>query len=80
MAEEEKRVLRFMDRGSWKHSWHLPQRHGRVDWLDQRSIDRVRDQVAEAREGARWLLNEAHAAELWADECQTVYDEENADD
>ena len=48
---------RLLDRGGWKHSWHLPKdTNGNTLWYDDRTIDKVRQQVAEAKEEAIDLI------------------------
>jgi len=56
--------LRLIDRGEWKHSWHLKKNiYGNIDWNHVENISKLKEQIAEARNEAQWLIDCADCAE-----------------
>ena len=47
-------LLRQIDQGSWKHSWHLPRAGHKVNWYDFKTYEQclavLNEQINEARE------------------------------
>lgn len=61
-----KHFLDLLDRGSWKHTAHMEKdEFNRIIWHHQENIDRIKEQIAEARKEAedlRILADEAEKA------------------
>jgi len=56
--------VRLIDRGEWKHSWHLKKdRYGNIEWNHVENIAKLKEQIAEARNEAQWLIDYADCAE-----------------
>lgn len=54
-----KLVTELMDRGQWKHTWHMKKHHGSIDWEDEGNLDLIEEQVTVAMEEADSLLKKA---------------------
>ena len=43
LYDSRDKILSLIDRGTWKHSWHLPRnRHGWTDWFSKETRKKVR--------------------------------------
>ena len=64
-VEEPIKILdALLDRGEWKHTWHMPKdQYGNVDHFHPDGLKMIREQIKEAREQARNLLALADNAE-----------------
>jgi hypothetical protein len=65
---------RLLDRGVWKHSWHLPKQHGYTNWHHKGTVKALREQIDQAREEARELRNLAARVEKFVND--TLAEEE----
>ena len=55
LYEQRDKVLALIDRGEWKHSWHVPKyEDGRINWWS----NELRQKVIEEKEAA---IRHAHA-------------------
>jgi len=58
--EQKQTLLQFIDRGSWKHSWHLEyDTYGAVNFSSKKNLKKFRDLIFEAHEEARSLRIQA---------------------
>ena len=56
------RVIQAIDRGEWKHSWHLPKNNnGDIDWFDSETAKKVREILEDEREWSCGVLARAHS-------------------
>lgn len=64
--EEEKKILKFLDRGEWKHSWHLQQRedgHGHEWEHSDKNIGRIIMELRKAKDQMCKLAFSIHEVE-----------------
>jgi len=62
----EKQLVEFLDRGSWKNSWHLPKtKHGTIDWWNDETISRIEEEVKIALSEAARITTMAKIAQQW---------------
>lgn len=55
-----KRIENVIDRGEWKHTWHLPKdRYGHADWFSPDTATEVRELLQDAIDHATLLLTES---------------------
>ena len=65
LYKQQHTVLRLLDRGAWKHSWHLPKdRYGYIDWWHPNTIMKVRREKEIAIKEAIELLKLAESVEI----------------
>ena len=63
---EKESVLSLIDRGGWKHSWHLNKnKYGYTDWWDKKNLQDCLDLAKRAHEEALGLTR-------LAERCKTV--------
>ena len=73
LYEQKERIYRLLDRGAWKHSWHLPKdQHGYINWWH----DDTAKKVAEQKEAA---IREAVALIVLAESIQVPVKEYDAE-
>jgi hypothetical protein len=57
MNEQEKKIISLIDRGTWKHSWHLRQnQYGAIDWRNKQNIEDCLKECQRAKDSAMDLL------------------------
>lgn len=56
---QKARLLKQIDVGPWKTSWHLPRVLNRIDWDDTRALVMIRDVLVEQITDARAMLKES---------------------
>jgi hypothetical protein len=56
LSENKDLCLSLLDRGAWKHSWHLPLTCHGVDWRHTKTRDKLKEEVAEAMKEAHRLI------------------------
>ena len=50
---QKSKILSLIDRGTWKHSWHLEHsKFGYTDWSNKKNIEKCLEIAREAREEA----------------------------
>ena len=49
--------IKLIDRGEWKHSWHLKTKNGLVDWENQENKECVSRELVSARLEAHKLMD-----------------------
>lgn len=64
LYEQRESVMRLIDRGEWKHSWHLPRTSSGIDWWHADTIKRVKDEREAAIRQANALLTLALSIEI----------------
>lgn len=64
LYEQRESVFRLIDRGEWKHSWHLPKHSSGVDWWHADTIATVTQQRDAAIREASALLQLALSIEI----------------
>lgn len=65
LYEQSKAIVRLIDRGEWKHSWHLPKSEGgSIDWWHPGTLERVKQEKEEAIKEAAELLSLAISIEI----------------
>lgn len=58
-------LVKLLDRGSRKHSWHLPTYpSGHINWYADETLETILGQIRAAREEAAYLLGLANDAYL----------------
>ena len=77
---EREKVLKFMDKGTWKNTWHMKcDQWGRVNMLDHDNIERIRGEIESARGEAKMLMINADAVERIMDQSNNEYMRINRD-
>jgi len=62
MYKFREEIVKIIDRGNWKSSWHLPKdKNGYIDWFSKETEQRVLKLINEARESGLNLTLEAHS-------------------
>jgi hypothetical protein len=56
-------ALRILDRGGWKHSWHLPRTWTDVDWDHAETRSKVKEEVAACKMDGIRLIQMAQELE-----------------
>ena len=74
--DEKEKLLDFVDRGSWKHSWHMKRDvwHN-IDFDNEENVATMRRCIADARKEANWLIVNAQACEDILSQSDTVVSE-----
>lgn len=58
------KILRFVNRDGWQHSWHMKRTNGgAVDCGHPDNVKMIREQIAEARQTAKRLIERANEVE-----------------
>ena len=65
-GDDTEDVLGLIDRGTWKHSWHLNKnRYGYVDWNDKENIEKCLEIANDA-------IKESQALGVIAQNCRSI--------
>lgn len=65
LRDQKEAIFALIDRGGWKHSWHLPtDAQGYHDWSSPAMAERIMELVQEAKEEATALLIQASEIDL----------------
>ena len=60
LYEHRKEIKEIIDRGEWKHSWHLPKKNGYIDWFSDVTKREVRGLIIRENHDAHELLRETN--------------------
>jgi hypothetical protein len=70
--DEKEKLLNFVDRGSWKHSWHMKRDElHHIDFANEENLATMRRCIAAARKEANCLIVNAQA-------CEDILNQSNA--
>lgn len=62
LSEAQKaRLLKQIDIGPWKTSWHLPRTYNRINWDDMQTLTQIRDVLMDQITDASQMRNNAEA-------------------
>jgi len=56
LSDNKELCLALLDRGQWKHSWHLPRTSHGVDWRNSKVRDKLAEEVKAAKDHAHQLI------------------------
>lgn len=63
-----KQICALLDRGHWRHTWHLPKNSGGLDLFDDKTLQRINQEVIflrmEIRESEKLLKESIKARDL----------------
>lgn len=70
----KKDIIRLIDRGSWKHSWHLDKdSYGEIDWASPANIENFANLISNAEEELKQLVTKINNAKTALEIIRATY-------
>lgn len=74
IEKRKKDIIRLIDRGSWKASWHLAKdSYGEIDWASPANIQRIAELISDAEEEQRQLATKIDNAKTALEIIRATY-------